>query len=330
MKNILFISPKFFGYEDDIKQVLRSKNNTVLYFDDRPNNTFLMKVLLRMQLNTFITKFIDRYYEEIFCKVVKEKLDIVFLLNPEATPIWFLNRLKQRFPNLKVITYFWDSFKNRSGAGRYLAVSEKFFTFDPLDATQDERICFEPLFAVNDFYIQNNEQDPLPAVYDLLFVGTLHSDRWQQIKNIQEFCKKNELKLKYYLYSPSYFLFVIQRYLLGQFRHIRKDDVAFKSLSREALVQLMASSTCIIDIHAPNQVGLTIRTIESLAMGKKIITTNAEIKNYNFYNRDMHMVISRDSTCIDVNFVRGPVNNTVDVTKQFELENWLDRLLEVN
>ena len=43
-KRILYISPKFFGYENKIKQELEDLGAIVDFFDDRPSNDFITKV----------------------------------------------------------------------------------------------------------------------------------------------------------------------------------------------------------------------------------------------------------------------------------------------
>ena len=44
----------------------------------------------------------------------------------------------------------------------------------------------------------------------------------------------------------------------------------------------------VLDINHLDQSGLTIRTFEALGAGKKIITTNSEIKKYPFYIKQYH------------------------------------------
>ncbi|MCV4677987.1 hypothetical protein OFC08_34485, partial [Escherichia coli] len=59
-------------------------------------------------------------------------------------------------------------------------------------------------------------------------------------------------------------------------------DVEFEPLSQSEVVEMMKCSEIIIDIHHPRQRGLTMRTIECIGLNKKIITTNEDIKKYDF------------------------------------------------
>jgi hypothetical protein len=74
-KNVLFISPKFFGYELEIKKELESQGARVDYYDERPKNSAFMKALIRLNLKKIIAKQIDRYYQNILIKAEEKKYD---------------------------------------------------------------------------------------------------------------------------------------------------------------------------------------------------------------------------------------------------------------
>lgn len=71
-----------------------------------------------------------------------------------------------------------------------------------------------------------------------------------------------------------------------------KHKINFESLPSAKVVDAILSSAVVIDIHHPSQHGLTMRTIEAVGLNKKIITTNADIKKYNFMIRKMCMSIN--------------------------------------
>jgi len=77
-------------------------------------------------------------------------------------------------------------------------------------------------------------------------------------------------------------------------------------LSADDIIDLYSCSTVILDINHPKQSGLTMRTFEALGAGKKLITTNAEIKKYSFYNEDNICIIDRDKPELNVEFFKTP------------------------
>ncbi|MGS0691937.1 hypothetical protein [Shewanella sp. 30m-9] len=77
-------------------------------------------------------------------------------------------------------------------------------------------------------------------------------------------------------------------------------SVALELLIREGIpyneyIVMLNDSDFIIDINQGEQVGLTVRVIEALYLNKRIITNNADVKKYDFYNEKRVFVISGDN-----------------------------------
>ena len=66
----------------------------------------------------------------------------------------------------------------------------------------------------------------------------------------------------------------------------------------------MFSSKAVLDIVQDGQVGLTIRTMETICYRKKLITNNTDVINYDFYNPDNIFVIGKD----DINDLNEFIN----------------------
>ena len=57
-KVILFIAPKFFDYELEIKKELEIFGAKVFYFNERPDDNFFTKVLIRLNFKKLIQKYL--------------------------------------------------------------------------------------------------------------------------------------------------------------------------------------------------------------------------------------------------------------------------------
>ena len=57
----------------------------------------------------------------------------------------------------------------------------------------------------------------------------------------------------------------------------------FEALSSNEVNDVFVKSKAVIDCPLPKQNGLTMRTFETLALGKKLVTTNKNIAFYDFY-----------------------------------------------
>ena len=111
-KSILLVSPVFFGYEAAIKNKLIELGADVTYVDDRPSNNFFTKGIIRVY-KKILDDTILKYYAQITSDIADREFDIVFLLNPEAMPLSFLEMCKSRWQKAFFVMYMWDSIQNR-------------------------------------------------------------------------------------------------------------------------------------------------------------------------------------------------------------------------
>lgn len=321
-KTILLLAPDFFGYELEIKKELESCGAKVIYFDERPKNDFFTKAFIRLNLKNIIKKRIDKYYDGILSFVNNEKLDYLFLVGPETVDNKFINTIKNNNNGVKVYTYFWDSIKNKKKSLDYLPVSDKYFTFDSSDQVINKNIKFLPLFYIEDYQQVASIKNEI--IYDVSFIGTVHSDRYNLVKKIEKIANNQNLKTFLYFYSPSNILFSLQKLFKKEFMSIDSKDISFKSLSKKDVVNIIGKSKIIIDIQHPKQNGLTMRTMEMLGAKRKIITTNSNIKKYDFYNENNIYIFDRHSPEVDHEFFIKPYEEIdKNIYEKYSLKNWI-------
>ena len=96
------------------------------------------------------------------------------------------------------------------------------------------------------------------------------------------------------------------------------------------ILKLYRNSKVILDINHPGQKGLTMRTFEAIGAGKKMITTNSEIKNYPFYNSNNVYIIDRYDIVLDKKFFETEYE---DVSEELyfkaSIEGWLECIFVV-
>jgi len=91
----------------------------------------------------------------------------------------------------------------------------------------------------------------------------------------------------------------------------------------------MKKSKIVIDIQHPNQTGLTMRTIEAIGSYTKILTTNHDIINYDFYNPNNVLIIDRNNPQFDNDFFSKPiVPYEKDLYYKYSIEGWIDFLFD--
>ena len=324
-KNVLLICQKFFSYHNDIINALKKMGANVDFFDERPSNNAVTKAILRIN-KAFLASKIRRYYKSILKDIQSNEYDYILIIKPEGIPKSVISILRKLNPKAKVVIMLWDAIANNTAAGEKLKLADETFSFDPKDC-EKYNMKFRPLFY-NEKY-SDIAKTNTKAQIDLLFVGTVHSDRYMLLKNIEKKFIKKGYKVYYYMYLPSKILYYIKKVVLKQFRGSNIKEFKFKSISQDEVLSLLSKSNAVIDIQHPNQIGLTMRTIEMLGANKKIITTNSSVKKYDFYDNRNIQVVGRDMKGIDMEFfktdyVRVPNN----IKQRYSIESWLLELLD--
>ncbi|WP_299061922.1 hypothetical protein [uncultured Polaribacter sp.] len=327
-KKILYISVKTFNYEKEIEKKLVSLGAKVDYFDERPSNSILAKGIIRVKRSLYKKK-IDAYYKSILNSINDKVYDYFFLVKGEVIPSFFLIKLRQKMPKCNFIFYTWDSFDNNPNAVSILHFFDRKFTFDNQDA-EKFKIDFRPLFYIDSYKnvlkdIQNSHE------YELLFLGTAHSDRYKIGTNIVSYCDSNNFKSFAYYYMPSKLVYFIKSLFDSSFKEFDIKKISFKSLNLERIIELYKKSKIILDINHPSQRGMTMRTFEALGAGKKIITTNKEIKKYSFYNSNNVFVIDRNNIKLEKKFFESTFNPlSKEMLYQMSITGWLKSIFIEN
>ena len=89
------------------------------------------------------------------------------------------------------------------------------------------------------------------------------------------------------------------------------------------------SAKVLLDINRKGQKGLTFRIFESLGLEKKIITTNADVKNYDFYNPNNILIIDEENVSIPLEFFNNEYEKISDaILKKYTLDGWISQVFK--
>lgn len=321
-KNILFISPRFFNYEIEVLLKLKELGANVYYIDDRFDNGILVKGLLRLGLGKkFLKNKILNYFVNSLKQSNFSKVDYVFALTPEAFSEDIIKKYKELLPDARFLLYMWDSFQNRKNTKNIIDLFDAKFSFDVSDC-KEYNLIYLPLFFIDDYshITQTGKFD-----YDLTFIGTAHSDRYYLVKKI-----KNQLlgyKFFEYYYFQNILLLLYNKLTNRRFYKVRFKDITYTPLEKKALLHIIEKSKTIIDIQHPKQEGLTIRLIEMIGAKRKVITTNKNVKNFDFYCSNNILVIDRDFPLIDPSFLEQDYQELpIEIYNKYSINTWLNTI----
>jgi len=320
--DLLLFCGGFFGYAKDIRRHLEQRGRKVALFDDRPASDSVTKALIRLAPG-LIRGQTERYFDRIIDEMSGQPIRDVLVVKAEGFSPDTVRRLRNAFPSARFTLYFWDSFGNMPADSRQkAALFDRVLTFDPRDAERDG-LTYRPLFFADDFSeVPQSEVD-----MDLLFLGTIHDDRFRVLQRISRILPAG-IRFRKILYFPAKWLFGVHALRDPGLLLADRSELIFEPKSREENLALLARCKIIVDIERPVQSGYTIRTLESLGAGRKVITTNREVAKADFYNPANIAIVDRKAPSISADFFRSQfVPLTSAMRYHYSLDGWLDDVL---
>jgi hypothetical protein len=324
-KRILFLAPSFFGYEIKIKDKMERMGAEVDFYDERSVTKAIDRALLKIVPSLF-NKKTSRYYDGILKTCKNNKYNYIFVIKCDMLTEKILEKFHITFPNTIFCLYLYDSVKNINGVSQKFKYFDRILSFDRQDTFEYADMKFRPLFYIDDFKKVLRTDNKYK--YDISFFGTIHSDRYAIIKEVTDICKKMKLSFYNFSYLQSKFMYYFYKITKYEFRHARKREFSFlKAISHE-ISDVVDESRAVLDIQHPKQTGLTMRTIEMVGMNKKLVTTNVEIKEYDFYNPNNILVIDRKN----INILEGFLSTKyipldVNIYDKYSITAWIEDIL---
>ena len=101
-----------------------------------------------------------------------------------------------------------------------------------------------------------------------------------------------------------------------------------EKLSLNEINQLNIKSETLLDINREFQSGLSFRIFECLGYKKKLITTNQDVINYDFYNPNNIYILDKDNPIIDPNFFNKKYEEIPsEILSKYTIEGWFNQII---
>lgn len=237
--------------------------------------------------------------------------DLLYINRPDIFPPDMLSFISGKAK--RSIVHYWDSFDKIKGQKETIPFFDIHYSFD-------EKDCLEyGLKPISNFYFdENTTSDP---EHDVFFFGT-YDNRFKKIKNIIDQINLTGFKAKALFLSKDRKT-VIQH---------TSDTISFikKTIPFPQSIAYSANTRILLDVHHENQIGLSFRPFEALGFRKKLITTNAHIKTYDFYNPNNILIWTDTTTKIPESFLNTPYQEIPpEIRNKYSLKNWMESMLNV-
>lgn len=322
-KKILFLSVSFFNYEKAIAKRLSDLGAEVDFYDERPSNSNISKGIIRFNKRWYHLK-INAYYNRILNEIKNKKYDYFFLIKGEATPSFFLESIRETNPEIEMIYYNFDPLTEYPSLVEHLTYFDRKFTFEYNDSVT-YNIGFRPLFYLDEY--KNLNENTATPVYDMVFIGSAHTDRYIVGEKIRTVADQLMLKSYFYYYAMGKIAFRLKKIIDKNLQQFDLAKVSFEKLNHQQIIGFYRKTKSVVDINKPFQSGLTIRTFEVLASGKKLITTNSDIINYPFYSPENVLVIDRENIQLNPDFFKTDFQKiNPDILYKMSLDSFIECL----
>ena len=317
IRQALLIAPRYFGYEQDIADELHRQGAQVDLLPDRPFESPFLKAATRFRPE-LTRSAADRFFAKRLEQLARREYQTILVVQGESISACTLSALRIAYPRARMVFYTWDSLENKPFARANLRHYDQCLSFDPVDARR-HGMRARPLFFSRGF------ERPMPGhfEYDISFVGTIHSDRYRVVRRVADTLLP-AARAHWYLYMQAPWMYSARKLLTRTVAGSRRDDFRFQSLSKSAVQQIFFDSKAVLDVEHPKQTGLTMRTIETVGSGTKLVTTNAAVREYDFYNANNICVVDRTDPRIDPSFLETPYSAVpTHIYQRYRLSQWV-------
>lgn len=238
--------------------------------------------------------------------------DEVLIIRPDFLSDFLLKKIKNR--TYKFNSFYFDSIGHRPRKKDIIHFFDHIYSFDKVDI---KKYGFE--FCTNYIF----DEVPFNENYNSLFFNISSNDdeyRFEKLEQLATYIKQRD-------WSHN---FISVR---GGKKIIKHDlfTITNKIIPIEEVKDQLLNSKIIVEIQRQNQIGLSFRVFECLGFKRKLITTNKDIVNYDFYNPQNILVLDPENIHIPKSFVESPyVEVSQETLNHYRINNWVKRVFKLN
>jgi len=268
----LMIAPlTFYTFHERLRTSLETQGYDVdMMNEEHPSSTFGKIVAqLMLPLSRRMTLAALR------CRLASTlRYDLVVIIKGRGMSLAAINLLRQHAD--RVVAYTWDSFQYSPSPLDWKGATDRFATFDIVDAEQ------HGLPLVHLFTGTTSRRQLSVPDYDLSVVMRVHSERLAYVDRALRALKDKRVFV--FLYTGSLLTF-LPHLLRAPFAAFRLRRYIFRTpLSYDQAMAAIANSSATLDYAHPLQSGITVRCFEALSMGVPVVTNNPHTNRAGIFN----------------------------------------------
>ena len=284
--------------------------------------TFLQKIIniicrVFFKVNNYPIKAeqynFKKYCEKSLKNLASKSYDYCLVIRGDLIPEFVIKHA--RSISNKMIDFQLDGLSVSSKILDYQKYFDDIFVFDPDDVKKypEAALHFLPncYFGEPDFSI--------PSEIDLLYIGQFIEKRHQQLSSIHNYLESQQMHYSSYtsLYQGRDFIPLHHKILHHKISTTYQENIDF-----------VKKSKTLIDFKRDEHDGLSLRFFEAMQYGKKIITDNFSVKNYDFYHPNNIFVTNYVNLEGLVDFLQSPYQSLPsELVEKYSFKNWINTIL---
>lgn len=313
---ILIVGPPAFGYTRYIYDALCKIKNVdadLVYID---KSRFKYKNSSHRVLNFFSKTFLNVNSKIVFQdQIVLNKLnstttwDIVFIIRPDLLSDKSIKEISDKTD--KCIAFYYDSIRRFPRKQNILPFFDQVYSYDKIDVKK-----YNLKFKTNYIYHESNETNHEYTFFNI----SSHDMRFESIKKISSYIASKKWSSKVIVFHP--------KKIIEDGNHYLTVDNKLRTVKEVSL--MIKKSKILFEVQRDDQVGLSFRVFEALGHKKKLITTNQDIVNYDFYHPQNILVVDVDNLHIPNEFVESPYFDIdKSILEHYKIDNWVKQIFDI-
>ena len=284
--------------------------------------TFLQKIIniicrVFFKVNNYPIKADEENFKN-FCKkslknLPQKKFDYCLIIRGDLIPEFVINHA--RSISNKMVDFQLDGLSVSSKILDYQKYFDRIFVFDPEDVKRHP--SFNLVFLPNCYFGETDFTQP--SEIDLLYIGQFIEKRHQQLSSIHNYLESQQMHYSSYtsLYQGRDFIPLHHKILHHKISTTYQENIDF-----------VKKSKTLIDFKRDEHDGLSLRFFEAIQYGKKIITDNFSVKNYDFYHPNNIFVTNYVNLEGLVDFLQSPYQSLPsELVEKYSFKNWINTIL---
>lgn len=327
-KKILLIAPSYFGYENAIKETLERDGAIVTFIKENLDYNSKFNKLV----GYFSKKIADEIRVKQFMQELKiceqEKFHIIFGIRLNCFNQVLMEYIKEHQPEARILLYFWDSARNMKDPFTVADYADEVFSFDRKDCL-NYGWKHRPLFYLKEYSNIKECSKKDTEINTLFCIASLSEERARLAMRIKELITSRNVKLDLNFYMPAY-LYWKRKLFNKEYKDYSFDNVLTQPMLNNEILDRIKECDVVLDICHSSQTGLTMRTIETLGAGKRLITNNKDIIHYDFYNKNNVFVLEEINEDL-INFIENGEYEEIstEIYQRYSLEEWINEVLSI-